>query len=68
MGDDQYGGGLTAARRHAAGQQVSDVVTGLNRQALHAKLLGFKHPATGEIHQYEIDLPQELTGLVKILE
>ena len=68
MGDSQYGGGATAARRRDAGQQVSDFVTRLDRQALHAKILGFKHPATGEMHRYEIDLPQELRDLVRILE
>ncbi len=68
MGDTLYGGGTTAARRRDAGQQVSEFVSRLNRQALHAKILGFKHPATGEIHRFEIDLPQELKDLVRILE
>jgi 23S rRNA pseudouridine1911/1915/1917 synthase len=68
MGDAQYGGGLTAARRRAAGQLASDFVTGLKRQALHAKSLGFKHPASGEFHRYESDLPLELRDLVAILE
>ena len=68
MGDSLYGGGITTARRRDAGQQVSDFVARLDRQALHAKILGFKHPATGEIHRYEIDLPPELRDLVEILE
>jgi len=68
IGDGQYGGGTTAARRRDAGQQASDFVAHLNRQALHAKILGFKHPATGETHRFEIELPQELKDLVQILE
>jgi 23S rRNA pseudouridine1911/1915/1917 synthase len=68
MGDNQYGGGTTAARRSEAGQQVSDYITRLNRQALHAKILGFDHPKTGQIHRFESELPQELNDLVGILE
>ena len=68
MGDSQYGGGTTAARRRAAGQKLCDYVERLNRQALHAKILGFEHPSSGEIHRYEADLPRELKVLVRILE
>ena len=68
MGDNQYGGGTTTARRRAAGQQVCDFVERLNRQALHAKILGFEHPSTGATHRFETDLPGELKDLVRILE
>jgi len=68
IGDAHYGGGVTAARRREAGQLVSDYVSRLNRQALHAWTLGFEHPLTGEIHKFETKLPQELNELVEILE
>lgn len=68
IGDSLYGGGATAARRRDAGPAVTDLVAQLNRQALHARLLGFVHPATGETHKFESDLPKELKELVNMLE
>lgn len=35
------------------------------RQALHAKSLGFIHPKTNEWVQFESDLPQDMTELIK---
>jgi 23S rRNA pseudouridine1911/1915/1917 synthase len=37
----------------------------LNRQALHAKSLGFVHPVTGKSHFFESDLPEDM---LKVLE
>ncbi len=37
----------------------------LPRQALHAKSLGFTHPATGEWHQFDSELPEDM---VQVLE
>lgn len=68
LGDTLYGGGLTAARRSDAGPLVTEGVAGLNRQALHARVLGFVHPVTGENHYYEADLPKKLKDLVRVLE
>ena len=31
------------------------------RQALHAKTLEFKHPATGELMKFDSDLPEDFT-------
>ncbi len=41
-------------------------VAGLNmkRQALHASVLGFVHPASGKKHKFESDLPKDLRQLV----
>ena len=33
------------------------------RQALHAAVLGFEHPVTGEYMEFESDLPPELAAL-----
>ena len=68
MGDSLYGGGTTAARRHHAGQALTSFLSQLNRQALHAKILGFDHPVTGKKHRFEIELPQEHNELIEILE
>jgi 23S rRNA pseudouridine1911/1915/1917 synthase len=34
------------------------------RQALHAKSLGFVHPATGEFMQFETELPEDFTAVL----
>ncbi len=41
---------------------------GLARQALHAAVLGFVHPITGERLRFETSLPPDLTRLQAELE
>ena len=38
------------------------------RQALHAAILGFDHPVTGEALRFETDLPEDLARLEKFLQ
>ena len=38
------------------------------RQALHARLLGFAHPATGEALRFESALPVDMARLISNLE
>lgn len=40
---------------------------GVQSQMLHAKLLGFLHPATGEYMEFESELPEEFKGILKKL-
>jgi 23S rRNA pseudouridine1911/1915/1917 synthase len=56
LGDPVYGGGraLPSAR-------------GIARQALHATLLGFTHPTTGERMRFESPLPADLLALREAL-
>ena len=68
IGDAVYGGGITAARRHALGAGGADSVAALERQALHAHRLGFRHPGSGEELLFECDLPNELKLLENVLE
>ena len=42
-------------------------VEALGRQALHARLLGFDHPITGELLRFESDMPPDLADLTRIL-
>ena len=37
---------------------------GLNRQALHAKTLGFFHPTTKKFMEFNSELPQDMKGLI----
>jgi len=65
IGDPLYGGrlalpsGITDALRAA--------MRGFRRQALHARLLGFQHPLTGEQCEFSVPLPTDYTELVKVL-
>ena len=40
----------------------------LNRQFLHAKSLGFKHPVTEEYIEFKTDLPDDLNSFINSLE
>ncbi len=46
-------------------QEVTDLLKIMNRQALHAKTLGFVHPATGAHLHFDSDLPEDF---VRVLE
>ncbi len=67
IGDASYGGGATPARRNTIGDKAADAVKSLGRQALHARLIGFRHPASGEEMTFERDFPRELNELYDIL-
>ena len=68
IGDPVYGGGLTAARRRAAGDAAATLITALHRQALHAATLGFVHPTTGAVLSFTSALPVELVAVAGALE
>ncbi len=58
LGDQVYGSGAPAlAVREAMAE------AGLARQALHAAVLGFVHPITGEALRFESALPADMAGL-----
>jgi len=46
---------------------VRDKVVSLKRQALHACVLGFKHPDTGEYMEFTSELPDDMKEIVAIL-
>ena len=39
----------------------------INRVALHASALEFKHPATGEMMKFEAPLPEDMQNLLDML-
>ncbi len=67
IGDPVYGGGPARARRSALPPGPRAVAAGLGRQALHARLLGFRHPVTGEDMTFESALPDDLRILAGAL-
>jgi 23S rRNA pseudouridine1911/1915/1917 synthase len=66
LGDSVYGAGFKtrASLLSAAARAALDA---LGRQALHAAILGFDHPITGEPLAFESPLPEDLNSLVSIL-
>jgi 23S rRNA pseudouridine1911/1915/1917 synthase len=65
VGDPTYGGrprlasGLTPALR--------DAVTRFKRQALHARVLGLRHPSTGQWMQWKAEPPADMRQLLGLL-
>ena len=70
FGDPTYGGrsatwgGLTGKRS----QQATNLLKVVQRQALHARTLGFVHPVTKETMRFESDLPADMQELSDRLE
>jgi 23S rRNA pseudouridine1911/1915/1917 synthase len=67
IGDPVYGRS-TPARLAALEASSRAAVRDFNRQALHAYLLGFSHPRTGEKLRWEAKLPQDMMSLINSLE
>jgi 23S rRNA pseudouridine1911/1915/1917 synthase len=66
LGDPTYGGGFrTKASKLGPAAQVA--LETLGRQALHAAVLGFAHPASEEEMRFESDLPADMQVLVEAL-
>jgi 23S rRNA pseudouridine1911/1915/1917 synthase len=67
IGDPLYGKhrGLNAAGPHAS--EVDAVVRAFPRQALHAAVLGFKHPVSGEELRFQSPLPDDIDRLLAVL-
>lgn len=63
LGDPVYGSGAPAAPVRAAIAEA-----GLARQALHAAVLAFVHPITGEALRFETPPPEDMARLEILLE
>lgn len=66
VGDPVYGGKRKLAAK-AFNTDASDAVRSFPRQALHAAVLGFQHPVTGENLRFEADLPKDMENLIEQL-
>ncbi|MBD7987940.1 23S rRNA pseudouridine(1911/1915/1917) synthase RluD [Luteimonas sp. Sa2BVA3] len=65
VGDPLYGGPLKLPR--GASDELATALRGFKRQALHAQVLEFVHPATGEPVRCEAPLPDDLQALLREL-
>ena len=66
VGDEVYGGGGRLA--NLKDPQLRKLIKDMGRQALHAKTLGFRHPATGEYLEFDSELPPDMAQLLTYLE
>lgn len=66
VGDQTYGRTRPGRTRHLKSEAIA-ALAGFKRQALHAAILGFTHPVTGEALCFESPLPPDLEDLMKIL-
>lgn len=66
VGDPVYGSGGRA--QTVPDPELRRQLLALHRQALHARLLGFIHPATGSYMEFESPLPPDLRQILDYLE
>ena len=63
LGDATYGTGFAASKARL-GPAAREALEALNRQALHAAVLGFEHPRTGKPLGFESPLPADMAALL----
>ena len=65
--DERYGGDhiLWGARSSNYTAFVRNCMSVCPRQALHARTLGFRHPATGEEMDFEAPWPDDFSALIE---
>ena len=66
IGDPVYGGRRKLPEK-ALSVQALEAVAGFARQALHAAVLGFEHPVSGQTHRFEAPIPADMAALVAAL-
>jgi len=66
IGDPVYGGRRKLAA-NALSAEAGRAVQSFHRQALHAAVLGFVHPITGNDIRFEAPLPNDMTALIEAL-
>lgn len=64
LGDPDYGKGFLT-KTALLPEPLKSEVAGFGRQALHAWLLGFEHPVSGETLRFESEPPNDLAALIE---
>ena len=65
VGDPLYGGALKLPK--GASPELAGALRGFRRQALHAEVLEFAHPTTGEPLRCSAPVPADMQGLLAVL-
>lgn len=63
IGDQEYGKHFQT-KENTLNDDCREVVQNFKRQALHAAVLGFEHPITGEHLRFEAPMPKDMEKLV----
>ena len=66
IGDPLYGGRLRFPKK--ASEEIKEALKAFQRQALHSKKLTLKHPTTGNIMSWKIELPDDMSMLLDVLD
>lgn len=66
VGDPVYGGRMKPPK--GAAPELLDFLQQFRRQALHARVLGFEHPETGDYLEWESELPADMQQLLTLLD
>ena len=64
IGDQDYGMAFKT-KMNILPEALKEKVSAFSRQALHAFLLAFAHPADGEFMEFETDMPDDMAELVE---
>jgi len=67
IGDDDYGSGFKT-KINRLEEPLKSAVAGFERQALHAGLLAFEHPANGKTLRFESPYPADFANLLSSLQ
>ncbi|MTI64498.1 23S rRNA pseudouridine(1911/1915/1917) synthase RluD [Methylophaga sp.] len=62
LGDPVYGGRFKIPK--GMSEKCREAIQGFRRQALHAGVLGFKHPTSGEEVSWQVDLPEDMQQIL----
>ena len=67
FGDERYGGTEIIRGQRTASYKayIQNCLKMCNRQALHARTLGFVHPRTGEQMDFTSELPSDLAAVIE---
>jgi 23S rRNA pseudouridine1911/1915/1917 synthase len=65
VGDPLYGGRLRFPKK--ASEEIKEALKAFQRQALHSKKLTLKHPTTGNTMSWEIELAEDMSKLLAVL-
>lgn len=65
LGDTAYGGRARIPK--GATQELTDMIRNFDRQALHAVMLKFKHPTTGEEVEFHAPVPDDMVAMTEAL-
>ena len=67
IGDPQYGKSPLKKLADVSGE-LRIIITNFRRQALHAEILGFEHPVSGEWLEFSASMPDDFKKLLKVIQ